>query len=68
MLPSLRLAIRASTVRSKRQLRKGRGFTLVELTEVDINKKGARSRGVGVVHRRRNLSEEGNVLNAEVKL
>lgn len=62
-LTLLQLVIRASTVRSKRQLREGHGLTLVELEEIDISKKGARSGGSVV--RRRNRNEEGKVLNAE---
>jgi len=64
-LTLLRPAVRAQTVRYNRKLREGRGFTLAELKEAGIGRKEARGVGIVVDHRRRNLSEEGKVLNVE---
>ncbi|KIY50537.1 ribosomal protein large subunit 13 [Fistulina hepatica ATCC 64428] len=61
----LRPAVRAQTVRYNRKLREGRGFTLAELKEAGIGRKEARSVGIVVDHRRRNLSEEGKKINVE---
>ncbi|KAI0815057.1 60S ribosomal protein L13, partial [Irpex lacteus] len=61
----LRPAVRAQTVRYNRKVREGRGFTLAELKEAGIGRKEARSVGIVVDHRRRNLSEEGKALNVE---
>ncbi|KAF8222981.1 ribosomal protein L13e [Tricholoma matsutake] len=64
-LSLLRPAVRAQTVRYNRKLREGRGFTLAELKEAGIGRKEARGVGVVVDHRRRNLSEEGKLINVE---
>ncbi|KAF8922656.1 ribosomal protein L13e [Mucidula mucida] len=61
----LRPAVRGQTVRYNRKLREGRGFTFGELKEAGIGKKEARSVGIVVDHRRRNLSEEGKKLNVD---
>ncbi len=52
-------------MRYNRKLREGRGFTFGELKEAGIGKKEARSVGIVVDHRRRNLSEEGKKLNVD---
>lgn len=52
-------------MRYNRKVREGRGFTLAELKEAGIGKKEARGIGIVVDHRRRNLSEEGKVVNVE---
>ncbi|KAJ4002385.1 60S ribosomal protein L13 [Lentinula boryana] len=64
-LSLLRPAVRGQTVRYNRKLREGRGFTLGELKEAGVGRKEARSVGIVVDHRRRNLSEEGKKLNVE---
>ncbi|KIM75424.1 hypothetical protein PILCRDRAFT_92141 [Piloderma croceum F 1598] len=64
-LTLLRPAVRAQTVRYNRKVREGRGFTLAELKEAGIGKKDARGVGIVVDHRRRNLSEEGKLVNVE---
>lgn len=64
-LSLLRPAVRGQTVRYNRKIREGRGFTLAELKEAGVGKKEARSVGIVVDHRRRNLSEEGKKLNVE---
>lgn len=64
-LSLLRPAVRGQTVRYNRKIREGRGFTLAELKEAGIGRKEARSVGISVDHRRRNLSEEGKKLNVE---
>ncbi|EIW86785.1 ribosomal protein L13e [Coniophora puteana RWD-64-598 SS2] len=64
-LTLLRPAVRGQTVRYNRKIREGRGFTLGELKEAGINRKQARTVGIVVDHRRRNLSEEGKQLNVE---
>ncbi|KAI0082280.1 60S ribosomal protein L13 [Panus rudis PR-1116 ss-1] len=64
-LSLLRPAVRAQTVRYNRKVREGRGFTLAELKEAGIGKKEARTIGIVVDHRRRNLSEEGKAVNVE---
>ncbi|KAI0094812.1 ribosomal protein L13e [Irpex rosettiformis] len=64
-LELLRPAVRAQTVRYNRKVREGRGFTLSELKEAGIGRKEARTVGIVVDHRRRNLSEEGKALNVE---
>lgn len=64
-LSLLRPAVRAQTVRYNRKVREGRGFTLAELKEAGIGRKEARGVGVVVDHRRRNLSEEGKMINVE---
>ncbi|KAH7913018.1 60S ribosomal protein L13 [Hygrophoropsis aurantiaca] len=64
-LSLLRPAVRGQTVRYNRKIREGRGFTLSELKEAGINRKEARTVGIVVDHRRRNLSEEGKKLNVE---
>ncbi|KAI0033430.1 ribosomal protein L13e [Vararia minispora EC-137] len=61
----LRPAVRGQTVRYNAKIREGRGFTLAELKEAGIGRKVARSIGVIVDHRRRNLSVEGKNLNVE---
>lgn len=64
-LTLLRPAVRAPTVRYNRKIRQGRGFSLGELKEAGIGRKEARTIGITVDHRRRNLSEEGKKLNVE---
>lgn len=64
-LTLLRPAVRGQTVRYNRKVREGRGFTLGELKEAGIGKKEARGVGIVVDHRRRNLSEEGKLVNVE---
>ena len=64
-LTRLRPAVRGQTVRYNRKLREGRGFTLAELKAAGINRKEAKGVGIVVDHRRRNLSEEGKILNVE---
>ena len=64
-LTRLRPAVRGQTVRYNRKLREGRGFTLAELKAAGINRKEAKGVGIVVDHRRRNLSEEGKLLNVE---
>ncbi|KAG8689909.1 60S ribosomal protein L13 [Ceratobasidium sp. 395] len=61
----LRPAVRAPTVRYNIKLREGRGFTLGELKAAGVGRKEARTLGITVDHRRRNLSEEGKKLNVE---
>jgi len=61
----LRPAVRAPTVRYNIKVREGRGFSLAELKEAGVSRKVARSIGIAVDHRRRNLSEEGKKLNVE---
>ncbi|TFK30330.1 ribosomal protein large subunit 13 [Coprinopsis marcescibilis] len=64
-LSLLRPAVRGQTVRYNRKLREGRGFTLGELKEAGIGRKEAKTIGIVVDHRRRNLSEEGKKLNVD---
>ncbi|KAF7966253.1 hypothetical protein HWV62_23755 [Athelia sp. TMB] len=64
-LTLLRPAVRAQTVRYNRKVREGRGFTFAELKEAGIGRKEARGVGIVVDHRRRNLSEEGKLVNVE---
>ncbi|KAK0208078.1 60S ribosomal protein L13, partial [Desarmillaria ectypa] len=64
-LTLLRPAVRGQTVRYNRKLREGRGFTFAELKEAGIGRKEARTVGIVVDHRRRNLSEEGKKVNVE---
>ncbi|EJU01903.1 ribosomal protein large subunit 13 [Dacryopinax primogenitus] len=64
-LDLLRPAVRGQTVRYNIKVREGRGFSLGELKEAGISRKVARSIGIAVDHRRRNLSEEGKKLNVE---
>jgi len=64
-LTLLRPAVRGQTVRYNRKVREGRGFTFAELKEAGINRKEARGVGIVVDHRRRNLSEEGKIVNVE---
>jgi len=64
-LTLLRPAVRAQTVRYNRKVREGRGFTFAELKEAGIGRKEARGIGIVVDHRRRNLSEEGKLVNVE---
>ncbi|KZO98391.1 ribosomal protein L13e [Calocera viscosa TUFC12733] len=64
-LDLLRPAVRGQTIRYNIKVREGRGFSLSELKEAGISRKVARSVGIAVDHRRRNLSEEGKKLNVE---
>jgi large subunit ribosomal protein L13e len=64
-LTRLRPAVRGQTVRYNRKLREGRGFTLAEIKAAGINRKEAKGVGIVVDHRRRNLSEEGKLVNVE---
>jgi len=64
-LTLLRPAVRAQTVRYNRKVREGRGFTFAELKEAGIGRKEARGVGIVVDHRRRNLSEEGKLVNVQ---
>lgn len=64
-LTLLRPAVRGQTVRYNRKIREGRGFTLAELKEAGVGRKEARTVGIVVDHRRRNLSEEGKKVNVE---
>lgn len=64
-LTLLRPAVRAQTVRYNRKVREGRGFTFAELKEAGIGRKEARGVGIVVDHRRRNLSEEGKLMNVK---
>jgi len=64
-LTLLRPAVHAQTVRYNMKIREGRGFTLAELKAAGIGKKEARGVGIVVDHRRRNLSEEGKLVNVE---
>jgi len=61
----LRPAVRAQTVRYNTKIREGRGFSLAELKAAGVGRKEARTLGITVDHRRRNLSEEGKTLNVE---
>jgi len=64
-LKPLRPAVRGQTARYNSKIREGRGFTLAELKAAGVGRKEARSIGIIVDHRRRNLSEEGKGLNVE---
>jgi large subunit ribosomal protein L13e len=57
--------VRGQTIRYNRKVREGRGFTFAELKEAGVGRKEARSIGIVVDHRRRNLSVEGLKINAE---
>jgi large subunit ribosomal protein L13e len=59
----LRPAVRCPTIRYNMKIRVGRGFTLEELREAGIRPKEARSIGIAVDHRRRNISVEQFRLN-----
>ncbi|KIJ45689.1 hypothetical protein M422DRAFT_46726 [Sphaerobolus stellatus SS14] len=64
-LKQLRPAVRGQTIRYNSKIREGRGFTLAELKAANIGRKEARTIGIVVDHRRRNLSEEGKNLNVQ---
>lgn len=64
-LQLLRPAVHAQTVRYNMKIREGRGFSLAELKAAGVGRKEARTLGITVDHRRRNLSEEGKTLNVE---
>ena len=55
----LRPVVRGQTVQYNMKVRHGRGFSFEELEVAGISRKMARSLGIAVDHRRRNLSEEG---------
>jgi len=59
----LRPVVRGQTQRYNGKVREGRGFTLDELKGAGINRKAARSIGIGVDHRRRNRSEDSFTVN-----
>jgi len=64
-LKPLRPAVRGQTVRYNSKIREGRGFTLAELKAAGIGRREASTIGIIVDHRRRNLSEEGKILNVQ---
>ena len=64
-LTLLRPAVHGQTIRYNRKVREGRGFTLAELKDAGVGRKEARGIGIVVDHRRRNLSEEGKIINVE---
>jgi len=61
----LRPIVRCPTIKYNRRVREGRGFTFEELKEAKIAPAFARSIGVAVDHRRKNLSVEGLQANVE---
>jgi len=61
----LRPAVHAQTLRYNNKIRRGRGFTLAELSAAGIKKSQARGLGIVVDHRRRNVSEEGKAFNVQ---
>jgi len=61
----LRPVVRCPTIKYNRRVRAGRGFSLEELKEAGIPKAYARSIGISVDPRRRNLSVESLQANVE---
>ncbi|KAF2687345.1 60S ribosomal protein L13, partial [Lentithecium fluviatile CBS 122367] len=61
----LRPVVRCPTVKYNRRVRPGRGFSLVELKAAGIPRKFARTIGISVDPRRKNISEEGLKANVE---
>merc|ERR1711874_581012 len=61
----LRPVVRCPTFKYNTKARLGRGFTLDELKAAGINKKTARSVGISVDYRRRNLSMESLQQNVQ---
>merc|ERR1711874_13772 len=61
----LRPVVRCPTFKYNTKVRLGRGFTLDELKAAGINKKTARSVGISVDYRRRNLSMESLQQNVQ---
>lgn len=64
-LKSLRPAVRCPTLKYNTKLREGKGFSLEEIKAAGVGRLEARSIGIPVDHRRRNVSEEGLKLNVE---
>ena len=62
---SLRPTVACPTVRYNSKRRLGRGFTMEELKAADLNPRYARTIGINVDGRRKNISEEG--LNTNVQ-
>ncbi|XP_013086951.2 60S ribosomal protein L13 [Biomphalaria glabrata] len=61
----LRPIVRCPTFKYNTKVRLGRGFTLDELKSAGINKKTARTIGIAVDYRRRNLSIESQQQNVQ---
>lgn len=61
----LRPVVRCPTVKYNRRVREGRGFTFEELKEAKLAPAYARSIGIAVDHRRKNLSVEGLQANVD---
>lgn len=61
----LRPVVSCPTLRYNSKLRLGRGFTLEELKQADINKHEARKIGVSVDHRRKNKSVDSLQRNVQ---
>jgi large subunit ribosomal protein L13e len=61
----LRPIVQCPTIRYNRKAREGRGFSIAELKAAGIAPKYARTVGISVDGRRRNLSEEGLARNVE---
>ncbi|KAH9515733.1 60S ribosomal protein L13 [Bulinus truncatus] len=61
----LRPIIRCPTFKYNTKVRLGRGFTLDELKAAGVNKKAARTIGIAVDYRRRNLSIESQQQNVQ---
>ncbi|KAI9793189.1 MAG: 60S ribosomal protein L13 [Peltula sp. TS41687] len=61
----LRPIVRCPTIKYNRRVRAGRGFTFDELKEAGIPRKFARTIGIAVDHRRRNVSMESLTKNVE---
>jgi len=62
---SLRPIVRCPTIKYNRRVRAGRGFSLDELKEAGIPKQFARTIGISVDHRRKNVSVEALQANVE---
>merc|ERR1711983_667654 len=61
----LRPVVRCPTFKYNSKMRLGRGFTLDELKAAGINKKSARTVGISVDFRRRNMSMESMQENVQ---
>eukprot|EP00475_Leptophrys_vorax_P020466 TRINITY_DN27_c0_g2_i1.p1 TRINITY_DN27_c0_g2~~TRINITY_DN27_c0_g2_i1.p1 ORF type:complete len:224 (-),score=84.21 TRINITY_DN27_c0_g2_i1:98-769(-) len=61
----LRPVVRCSTLKYNLKLRLGRGFSLDEIEAAGLTKQYARTIGIAVDHRRKNISEEGFKRNVE---
>merc|ERR1712183_1029143 len=64
-LQKLRPIVHCPTQRYNAKIRLGRGFSLDELEAVKISPKYARTIGIAVDHRRRNLSVDGIQVNVD---